>query len=68
MPLYMLSRYVKEETSNSAEMLFVEDCCRYRRLYGNVARGAQCTAMVEAFGGEGGDEQLLCCGDIVRML
>jgi beta-adrenergic-receptor kinase len=51
MPLYMLSRYVKEETTHSAEMLFVEDCCRYRRLYGNVARGSQCNAMIEAFGG-----------------
>mmetsp|Transcript_2573 Transcript_2573/g.4849 ORF Transcript_2573/g.4849 Transcript_2573/m.4849 type:complete len:587 (-) Transcript_2573:39-1799(-) len=53
MPLYMLSRYVKEETSYSAEMLFIEDCCRYRRLYGNVARGSQCNAMIEAFGSSG---------------
>ena len=51
MPLYMLSRYIKEETIHGAEMLFIEDCCRYRRLYGNLARGTQCQAMIETFGG-----------------
>jgi len=51
MPLYMFSRYVKDETSSAIDMMFTEDCCRYRRLFGNVARGAHCKSMLEVFGG-----------------
>ena len=49
MPLYMFSRYCKEEGGQSTPMMFVEDVCRYRRLYGDVARKAQSNYMMENY-------------------
>jgi hypothetical protein len=54
MPLYMFSRYCKEEApANAASCMFVEDVCRYRRLYGDVARKTQSDYMMDLYTGGG---------------
>ena len=52
MPLYMFSRFCKEEApTNASAMMFVEDICRYRRLYGDAARSKQSEYILENYGG-----------------
>ena len=31
--------------------MFIEDCCRYRALIGNVSRGVLCKTMIDTYGG-----------------
>lgn len=50
MPLYMFSRFCKEEANEGTPCMFVEGVCRYRRLFGNVARKDHSQYMIEVFG------------------